>query len=491
MNPYAQLLQGVPFGVAAMGLEEKKGRYAHFSEKYLQVMWWEQKYFKSLSTFSGERIEVVSPGIWNGEAGPDFRKAHVIIGGRELRGDVEIHLVDENWYVHQHDVDEKYNDVVLHLSLWHPRVPKPVHTQAGNEIVRAYFEDALSIPLARIIQLIDLDLYPYKKFMGSGKCSQQLFRHLARDEIMRLFASAAAWRLARKYSYLQARAGESLDLLLAGIAMGLGYKQNAESFLELFKALQADLGNPAQVFSEELLLAKAMGICGFFSEKFQVKWGTSVHYQRLLGLWKGMAAAVDLRIVLTLHHIRPFNHPVRRLAFLTKLMVDPKRALFYDSLLATWQAFWPACQAAKKWTACRRALEDFFPNYSDPYWNFHYTFAAQPTLQVLSLIGADAKQEIVINTFLPLLQHHVQHISQNELEKRAFVDFYASFPAHKTSKTKYLVHRFFGNAPKGNILNKAQMEQGAYQLHHDFCVHFEASCEGCPFVERYKEASRI
>jgi hypothetical protein len=100
-------------------------------------------------------------------------------------------------------------------------------------------------------------------------------------------------------------------------------------------------------------------------------------------------------------------------------------------------------------------------------------------------MGEDLKMEILVNTGFPLLFTEIQERGDfNEL--KAFQIFYGSFKASKTSKTRYLTHRFFGETLKGTLLEKAQNEQGAYQLHKDFCLHFEASCEGCPFVARYE-----
>src|ERR1700761_5455772 len=72
------------------GIAENVVPYPFLRERHLQAMWLEQKYFKNLTTTEGEAIIVLSPGIWNSEGGPDFLKAHLKIGHREIRGDVEL-----------------------------------------------------------------------------------------------------------------------------------------------------------------------------------------------------------------------------------------------------------------------------------------------------------------------------------------------------------------------------------------------------------------
>ena len=118
LNQYTQIIANLPQAASETGNE-----YHLLTERHIQAVWFEQKYFKNLRTSTNEPIEIISPGIWNAEAGPDFRKAHLKIGGREIQGDIEIHLMDEFWYQHQHHLDDRYNQVVLHVSLWQPQTP--------------------------------------------------------------------------------------------------------------------------------------------------------------------------------------------------------------------------------------------------------------------------------------------------------------------------------------------------------------------------------
>lgn len=179
------------------------------------------------------------------------------------------------------------------------------------------------------------------------------------------------------------------------------------------------------------------------------------------------------------------NHPIRRLVYLAKWMTDPQLASRSLQLFYCWEAAWANCRKHRDWSGLWKAVRELIPSYQDNYWNRHYLFEEKETKQPLTLLGDDVKNEIVVNVFLPLL--HGEIVKRGNLEEwRAFRVFYGTLPAANTSKTKYLTHRFFGDTPKGQLLNKINMEQGAYQLHRDFCMHFEASCEGCPFVERYQ-----
>lgn len=450
----------------------------YLSERHLQAMWLEQKYFKALITLDGQPIEVISPGIWNAEAGPDFLKAHIKIDGKEYFGDVELHLRAESWMQHGHHQDSRYDNVILHVVFW--KSDALVQTSTNRKIPQTHFEDHLTISAARIVQLIDLDLYPYKKFIGSGRCAQVLFRTLPEQEIVHFFRSAASWRLFQKRQYLKAHMEHPQFFLGGGIAMALGYKNNAEPFLELFSALlkyrNAD---------EQHLLALAMKACGFFSDLYRKRWDGSSKYHELFTLVQNDARPLP-QLQLVLNQIRPLNHPIRRMVVLVKMLCDPALEHYFQKMEESWLLHWPQLGKKQAYKQLCSHLYDLLPSYTDSYWNSHYTFEKEAREEFLPLMGENLKNEILINTFLPLLQERIL-ARANPQELEAFNTFYGMIPASDTGKTRYLIHRYFGDTSKGDLINRADVEQGAYQLHRDFCLHYEASCVGCPFVERYKD----
>lgn len=458
--------------------EESAVSYSFLRERHLQAMWLEQKYFRPLSTSDGTPITVISPGIWNAEAGPDFLKAHLRIGDRNLRGDIEIHLNDEGWYQHNHHLDEKYNQVILHVSYWKPKHSKSIFSSEGKEFPRTYIEEQLTIPESRILKLIDLDLYPYKHFVGSGTCAGSLFRSMPEHKIVHFFHSAAEWRLIQKREFLRNRILETKDLIAAGLAMALGYKHNAEAFLKLFLHLKVK-----KIDNEHDLLAYSLGICNFFHQKYQEKWSKSTYYNDLSSRFHSMAKENHPIFHLVIDKIRPANHPVRRIATLAKIVSDPSVDTLFEQLNSIWKNHWPEWQDNGKRSLLNKFLE-VLPNYTDHYWERHYTFEEFEQPNSIVLVSNDFKKEALINIYLPLLHHEIVQ-NNDTLEKKALHSFYSTLLAPKTKKGTYLAHRFFGDTQKTNLLSKAAVQQGAYQLHKDFCIHFEASCLGCPFVERY------
>ena len=78
---------------------------------------WKHKLFPltGLKTTDGQEVEVIDTGLHNHNAGPDFFNAKVKIGGTLWVGNVEIHDRASDWFLHRHDRDPNYNNVILHV----------------------------------------------------------------------------------------------------------------------------------------------------------------------------------------------------------------------------------------------------------------------------------------------------------------------------------------------------------------------------------------
>ena len=77
---------------------------------------WQRLLGKKLTTEESEQLKVIYPGRVNGDNGPDFRDAVIIVNESNLvKGDVEIHVKSSDWYSHGHHRDPEYNRVILHV----------------------------------------------------------------------------------------------------------------------------------------------------------------------------------------------------------------------------------------------------------------------------------------------------------------------------------------------------------------------------------------
>ncbi len=81
----------------------------HFAWKYSYAR------FNGVELAPGEPIEVISPGIHNHHAGPDFFNAKVKVGNTIWAGNVEIHIKASDWNRHNHNANPAYDSVILHI----------------------------------------------------------------------------------------------------------------------------------------------------------------------------------------------------------------------------------------------------------------------------------------------------------------------------------------------------------------------------------------
>src|SRR4030042_1309170 len=88
------------------------------SEKQAALIW-QQAVGAEFTSTQDELLNVIYPGRINGDNGPDFRDAVILNKLRLTKGDVEVHVRSSDWYSHAHTADAAYDNVILHVVLWH------------------------------------------------------------------------------------------------------------------------------------------------------------------------------------------------------------------------------------------------------------------------------------------------------------------------------------------------------------------------------------
>lgn len=454
---YRNILKPFPY------ISEKQNRYASIREKHLQILWATQLLGNPLTTSEGEAISVHSPGIWNHQRGPDFRKADITIGSQRVSGDIEIHFNDQDWKRHGHHKDPAYDQVVLHLSLWKPNQQGPLFTSQHRPIPQAYFENSLVAPLSELPDFLESIPFSPNENPPPGRCSKELFNNLDAHTIHHLITSAAAWRLRSKYETLSA--STTLTPLMNGIAYSLGAPDRSQQFLSLFPILVSNKDN-----SETTLIAYGMKALGYFTPKYMKQWGDSPFYRDLLEASDFIKTPVPKTTQFSASR-RPLNHPIRRLVYLIKWICDNSSADLTSQLIALWnhrpsdQMFLKQCLA-------------FLPTYSDPYWESHYLFEVHPSSQKLPLIGLQARRQLLANALFPVLHQYLT--KQNDLSKeKELLNLYEQCTESPSRKFDVLQNRLTLFPKTKSLL----IHQALYQIDHDFCSRYPASCHGCPFTE--------
>jgi len=85
-------------------------------EDFLHYLWRFRKFDTlNLKTSNNQEINIINVGQYLEQAGPDFFNAQIVIGNQKWAGNVEIHLKSSDWYVHHHEKDAAYENVILHV----------------------------------------------------------------------------------------------------------------------------------------------------------------------------------------------------------------------------------------------------------------------------------------------------------------------------------------------------------------------------------------
>lgn len=177
---------------------------------------------RELTTAGGECFQVIYPGRINTAGGPDFHHAIIATGEGELRGDVELHIRSSGWRAHGHHRDPRYNEVILHVVVW--------HDEEGPTVL----QDGKTVPL--------LSLHPYLEGLewfsfiaAPDEPCYDLGARLGDDVVGRVLDGAGEERFRAKVGRFRAELAikQGEQVLYEGLMGALGYSRNKESFEEL------------------------------------------------------------------------------------------------------------------------------------------------------------------------------------------------------------------------------------------------------------------
>lgn len=104
---------------------------------------WNPKWIKT-NEFNTRQVGVIRIndfGKINKLQGPDFKGAEVFYNGINHCGSIELHVNSSDWNLHGHQLDERYNQVVLHV-VW--RYDREVYNQRGERLPTLCLEDFFS-----------------------------------------------------------------------------------------------------------------------------------------------------------------------------------------------------------------------------------------------------------------------------------------------------------------------------------------------------------
>ena len=439
-------------------------------EKLVQILWAQQKFLNApLKTLNDIELIIFSPGAWNYGAGPDFLSAHIKIGEKELKGDIEIHLHPSQWYSHEHQLSALYDNVILHICLYNQDFsPQDNDNYPAHTVI---LEKFLTEPIEKLLADEQLIQNEKNRDLPAGRCSQEIFKNMNTNELNKFFSQMAVRRLKEKADKLQ-RLGKDIPTQFRhGISGALGYKHNHFCFQKLSKIIAK---YPLFSFDEKYSLA--MGISGLFHCKAATDWKQHQRFIKYWNIWKQLEHLTSERHELNLHQNRPAHHPLRRLAYLIWLSMDPNIPYITEKLSSLWLQFLSKSITDKTSKQILNESYQLLPIYKDSFWTRHYTFSAPIQNDKLPLLGKSHQKEVMMNIIIPLIFSQCENTQSQEKLVRVL----QLVSPTNTSTHKYLKKRFLNGHPQHHKFTNALEEQGAYQIHRDFCSFHETSCINCP-----------
>ncbi|MEJ7779146.1 MAG: DUF2851 family protein [Daejeonella sp.] len=342
-------------------------------EDFLHYLW-KFRLFKQqgLATVDGEPVEIISVGLHNKHAGPDFESATIRIGSTLWAGNVEIHLRSSDWEKHQHQIDQTYDSVILHVVARH-----------DQDIFRM---DGTKIPVIALEGLIPKKISDnylrLQECMDWIPCGNQVssldpfhIRYwLYRVEIERIEEKAELINLA-----LKEFKGSWDDAFYVSLARNFGFKTNAIPFEMLARSLPQSLlarykNRPLQV--ESLIFGQA----GFLFSRHKDEYPEMLRREYLFLKKKHSLQPMD-NYVWKYMRMRPVNFPTIRLAQFAALIIRSNH--LFSRILA------------EKDIRKIIALFDNLP--VSKYWHNHYRFDTETSFYSPRL-GKQSVDNILINT---------------------------------------------------------------------------------------------
>jgi hypothetical protein len=476
-------------------------------DEYLtQCIWFDSLFVhENLRTDAGESLEIIHPGSWNRGEGPDFRGAKLRINGKNVGGDIEIHISASGWRQHRHHLNPSYDSVVLHAYLRLAEKPVQARNSRGEPISGFAMEPVLFPDLDTIRQTIHLEDYPYRIPSAVGRC-QPLMCTLEENYLRDLLEAAGRQRIEGKVRrYRDQAVGESLDqVFYQAVMTAMGLKSSKSLFFLLSKrapvsemmdyAREVDPAQTTLFFQAVLLNVANLAPQGAMLHAMDAE--SAAYADPIIRTWERFSGYYSDRLIPPTNRwntgVRPPNFAYRRLAGIAHLLVKWfKDGNAVERFVRAIDGFDPALPlgARRRWIR-ERLVSAFVVDDSDDFWAWRYTFASKRAPRPMRLIGENRAESVVFNALLPILLVHARQEGDARLEERIWPICLAFPPLESNSIVRHMRLRLFGGHERGKTaLDSEAKQQALFQIFADCCNMNEQSCHDCYYFQSSHQRS--
>lgn len=345
-------------------------------EDFLHYVWQNKKFdFVNLKTTQGESLQIINSGISTNQSGPDFFNAQIVIEGQKWAGNIEIHLKSSDWYLHQHENDVNYDNVILHV-VWENDVP--ILRKNNSEI--AVLELKNSIPSNLLNQYQKLNAK--KNWINCENEVTKIPEFVLKNWQERLYIERLERKAIPILEVLSQTNNDWEAAFFCLLAKNFGLNVNGESFFQLAKTIPFSIVRK-ESFNVTYLEALFFGFSNLFPLNPQDN-----YLKDLVALFDYLKTKYQLETFflpkMEFFRLRPDNFPTVRLAQLA--MLYHKHRNLFSKILEV--------------KTMNELYKLFEINVSD-YWLTHYNFDKK-SLHKDKKLSKNFIDLIFINTVLPV-----------------------------------------------------------------------------------------
>ncbi len=417
-----------------------------FNEDFLQTVWKYQYFNKEgLVTSDGTPIEVRKIGYHNFHEGPDFLEALVRIGKLDHIGHVEVHKKASDWKNHEHDVDGRYNSVILHV-VWEE--DKPIRRQDGTAIPTLELKGKILLDVLRNYERLLTSNSEILCGDGLNKVPEIIrFSMLEKTLLERLEIKSQ-----RLLNILEETNNDWEESTYRWLFQSFGFKTNADPMLKLAEKipLRTLLKQSKQPLAIEAMMLGQAGLIpdnpvdeyGKFLKNeylfYQKKYGWNDSFMR--NEWKLMG-------------VRPQNFPPIRIAQLAQII--SKTPNLFSAII--------------EHTGELTQFKNIFDITISDYWQYHYQIGAASKIRLNKSLSRNTLSLLTINFILPLWYTYGKYLQEPSWKERCF-----DVLQHLSAEENNIIRKF---ATHNWLAENAFDTQGMIGLFNEYCS--QKKCLDC------------